>query len=158
YPCTSKKKNQMIASIASQEALEHFVEKVITAHAAHQQNPRARHVRMSPSDHHSIAKYARATDDLTVWLSEHQDDPAVEDFIPRLKDHLLTRICGITYDGDEHNFSDADCASVLITDNKLFQHSILRNDTGLYSRPTRMDFLLVRWFRRDSSRAGWAAK
>ncbi|KAG2134482.1 hypothetical protein DEU56DRAFT_705406, partial [Suillus clintonianus] len=126
YPRTSKKKNQMIASIASQEALERFVEKVIAARAAHQQNPRARRVRMSPSDHHSIAKYARATDDLTVWLSEHQDDPAVEDFIPRLKDHLLARIRGITYDGDEHDFSDADRASVLITDNKLFRHSILR--------------------------------
>ncbi|KAG2112889.1 hypothetical protein DEU56DRAFT_749190, partial [Suillus clintonianus] len=103
YPRTSKKKNQMIASIASQEALEHFVEKVIAARAAHQQNPRARHVRMSPSNHYSIAKYARETDDLTVWLSEHQDDPAVEDFIPRLKDHLLARIRGITYDGDEHD-------------------------------------------------------
>ncbi|KAG2134483.1 hypothetical protein DEU56DRAFT_720285, partial [Suillus clintonianus] len=33
-----------------------------------------------------------------------------------------------------------------------------QNNTGLYSRPTRMDFLLVRWFRRDSSPAGWAAK
>jgi hypothetical protein len=33
---------------------------------------------MSPSDHHLIAKYAQATDDLTVWLGERQDDPAVE--------------------------------------------------------------------------------
>jgi hypothetical protein len=73
-----KKKGQMIASIASQEAIERFVEKVISAHITHQQNPRPWHVRMSPSDHHSIAKYARATDDLTVWLGERQDDPAVE--------------------------------------------------------------------------------
>ncbi|KAG2743414.1 hypothetical protein P692DRAFT_201723632, partial [Suillus brevipes Sb2] len=33
---------------------------------------------------------------------------------------------GLTYDGDEHDFSDADRASVLIIDNKLYHHSILR--------------------------------
>ncbi|KAJ8588358.1 hypothetical protein M405DRAFT_707546, partial [Rhizopogon salebrosus TDB-379] len=107
--------------------------------------------------------------------------------------------------------SDEDCDSVLITDNKIFEHSILRvnyttydlqreQDTinprtradvmvlshedehthpYLYARviqifhvnveyrehpaalrtpPSRLDVLIVRWFRRDSSPAGWAAK
>jgi hypothetical protein len=68
----------MIGSIASQEAMERFVEKVIAVRAAHQPNPRPRRARMSPSDHYSIAKYARSTDDLTVWLIERQGDPAFE--------------------------------------------------------------------------------
>jgi hypothetical protein len=33
-----------------------------------------------------------------------------------------------------------------------------QNDTGYYSHPIRMEFLFVRWFRRDSSPAGWTAK
>ncbi|KIK35851.1 hypothetical protein CY34DRAFT_95397, partial [Suillus luteus UH-Slu-Lm8-n1] len=115
----------IISSIASQEAMEHFVEKVITACAAHQQNPRPQCVRMSLSDHYLIAKYARATNDLTVWLSEQQDNPSVKGFILHLKDHLLTRLQGLTYNGDEHDFSDANHTSVLITDNKLYHHSIL---------------------------------
>lgn len=64
----------MIASIASQEAIERLVEKMIGARAVHQQNPRPPRVRMAPSDHYSIAKYARATDDLTAWLSERPDN------------------------------------------------------------------------------------
>jgi hypothetical protein len=32
------------------------------------------------------------------------------------------------------------------------------DDTGMYSHPTRMDFLFVRWFRWDNSPAGWTAK
>jgi hypothetical protein len=91
-----KKKNQMIGSIASQEAMECFVEKVITACAVHQQNPRPWRARMSPSDHYLIAKYARATDDLTVWLSEQQDDPSVKvcffRFIKLNSNYLILRI------------------------------------------------------------------
>lgn len=85
----------MIGSIASQEAMEHFVEKMIAACAAHQQNPRPRCVRMSPSDHYLIAKYAWATD-LTVWLSEQQDEPSVKvhffRFIGLCSNYLILRV------------------------------------------------------------------
>jgi hypothetical protein len=33
-----------------------------------------------------------------------------------------------------------------------------QDDTGLYSRPTQMDFLFIRWFQWDILPAGWAAK
>lgn len=33
-----------------------------------------------------------------------------------------------------------------------------QDNTGLYSCPTRMEFLFIRWFQRDISPAGWAAK
>ena len=134
-----------------------------------------------------------------------------KNFLPRLKDHLLARLRNIAYSGDEHDFSDEDRNSVLITDNKIFEHSILRinyttydlrreQDTinprtradimvlsheddrthpywyarvirifhvnveyrehpaALRTPPTRLDVLFVRWFCRDSSPAGWAAK
>jgi hypothetical protein len=68
--------------MTSQEAQERLIEKVIAALAA-QRNPRPRRTRMSPSDHYSIAKYARANDDITSWLTERRDvgdlcDPAIE--------------------------------------------------------------------------------
>jgi len=33
-----------------------------------------------------------------------------------------------------------------------------QDDAGSYSHPTQMDFLFIRWFQRDISPAGWAAK
>jgi hypothetical protein len=64
--------------MTSQEGIEQLIQKVIAAHTAQQENPRPRHVQMSPSDHYSIAKYAQASYDLTAWLSEHGDDPAIK--------------------------------------------------------------------------------
>jgi hypothetical protein len=221
----------MLLSITSQEAQERLIEKVIAALAA-KRNPRPKRARMSPSAHYFISKYARTNDDITSWLIERRDsgdlcDAAIEvsfflififtislfyqGFIPRLKDHLLARLRNLAYDRDEHEFSDADRALVLFTDNKIYHHSILRvnyttydlrreqdtinprtranimvlshedekihpywyarvigifhvnveyrqDDTRTYSCPTRMDFLFVRWFQRDGSAAGWAAK
>ncbi|KAG2337490.1 hypothetical protein BDR05DRAFT_952566 [Suillus weaverae] len=132
YPCTPKTKDQTLLSMASQEAIERLVEKVIAACAAQQANPRPRCAQMSPSDHYLIAKYAWANHDLTAWLIKQGDDPAIENFIPQLKDHLLAHLHGLAYDGDEHSFSDADCNSVLITDNKLFEHGILCVDYMTY--------------------------
>jgi len=40
-----------------------------------------------------------------------------QDFIPRLKDHLLARLLQILFDGDEEVFSDADHNTVRIVDN-----------------------------------------
>jgi len=115
------------------------------------------------------------------------------------------------YEGDEHDFSDADRDSVLIIDNKIFEHSVLRVNYTTYdlrreqdsinpcthadlmvlsheeerthpywyarlikvfhvgvrfreqldvtwSQPERMNILFVRWFKRDSTPAGFAAK
>ena len=225
----------MVASIASQEGIERFIEKVNTARenikAPTQDNSRSQRLRTSPQDHYHIAKSSRVSDDLTAWLTARGDDPVLEvclllvssdvysksfiafvqNFIPRLKDHLIARLRGLEYDGDEHDFSDADRDSVLITDNKIYEHRILRvnyttydlrreqdtinpstradimvlshederthpywyarvlgifhvnveyceNQASLFSRQKRMDFLFVRWFRRDVAPAGWAAK
>lgn len=135
----------------------------------------------------------------------------VQNFLPRLKDHLYARVQGLTYEGDENDFTDAERNSILITDNKLFEHSIVRINYTTYDlrrdqdsinprtradlmvmsheeeqshpywyarlikifhvnveyhetpdsvrcRPKRMDFLFVRWFKRDMSPAGFTAK
>ncbi|KAG2067989.1 hypothetical protein BDR04DRAFT_981751, partial [Suillus decipiens] len=53
-------------------------------------------------------------------------------FIPCLKDHLYACLQGLAYEGDEHNFSDAERNLVLIMDNQLFEHSILRVNYTTY--------------------------
>ncbi|KAJ8593115.1 hypothetical protein M405DRAFT_732044, partial [Rhizopogon salebrosus TDB-379] len=105
------------------EAIERFCEKVITAcehlgaASKNPDQPRRRRQRTSPSEHYYIAKHPRASYDLTSWLVDLGEDPAIENFTPQLKDHLLARLRNIAYDGDEHDFSDEDRDSVLITDN-----------------------------------------
>ena len=56
----------------------------------------------------------------------------MQDFLPRLKDHLLARVQGLAYNGDEYNFSDEDRCCVLILDNKFFEHVYLRINYTTY--------------------------
>ncbi|KAG2739590.1 hypothetical protein P692DRAFT_20651125, partial [Suillus brevipes Sb2] len=79
----------------------------------------------SPSAHYHISKYPKCSHDIFAWIDEH-DGLAIKDFIPRLKDHLLARLCGIDYSGDKHNFSDEDRNQVVIVNNQLREHSILQ--------------------------------
>ncbi|KAG2113257.1 hypothetical protein BD769DRAFT_1673787 [Suillus cothurnatus] len=53
----------------------------------------------------------------TAYLGEHKDNPAIKDFIPKLKDHLLSRLLGLDYDGDEWEFSNAQQGNILFINN-----------------------------------------
>ncbi|PSR77770.1 hypothetical protein PHLCEN_2v7713, partial [Hermanssonia centrifuga] len=46
-------------------------------------------------------------------------------FLPLLKDHLLSRLTGCEFDGDEHVFSDEERNSLKIIDNRLFHHKVI---------------------------------
>ena len=48
-----------------------------------------------------------------------------QNFIPRLKDHLLSRLLKRDYDGDEQEFSDDDRNTVRIIDNRLYSVKVL---------------------------------
>ncbi|KAG2055844.1 hypothetical protein BDR06DRAFT_1044714 [Suillus hirtellus] len=54
---------------------------------------------------------------LSAYLSEHQGNPAIKGFIPKLKDHLLSQLLGLDYDGDERAFTDAERNSVRFINN-----------------------------------------
>ncbi|KAJ3474989.1 hypothetical protein NLI96_g12128 [Meripilus lineatus] len=49
-----------------------------------------------------------------------------QNFIPKLKDHLLTRLRGEVYDGDEVEYSDEERAQVRIIGSKIYCHKVLR--------------------------------
>jgi len=140
----------MVKSIANQEAIERFVRKVDNARQefSREDNPQPQRARTSPRDHYSIAQSSRVSEDLIAWLGVRRDDPAfqvrckrflqrctnliLQDFLPRLKDHLLARARGIAYDGDEHEFSEDDHYCVNIKDNLMYPHPLLRVNYTTY--------------------------
>jgi hypothetical protein len=49
-----------------------------------------------------------------------------------LKNHLLARLRGLEYSGDEYAFSDEDRSQVILANNQLYEHSILRINYTTY--------------------------
>jgi hypothetical protein len=56
----------------------------------------------------------------------------MQDFVPRLKDHILSRLLNLDYDGDEVPFSDADRNTVRIIDNRVYSSKVLRVNYTTY--------------------------
>lgn len=72
----------MVTSIANQEAIERFIRKVniarVTLTPGQDIRQSTRGPRTSPSEHYRIAASSRQSHDLTVWLGNRRDDPAIE--------------------------------------------------------------------------------
>jgi len=58
--------------------------------------------------------------------------PVSQDFVPRLKDHLLTRLLGRSFDGDEEGYSDSDRNTIRIIDNRIYSAKVLRVNYTTY--------------------------
>ncbi|KAF9455458.1 hypothetical protein BDZ94DRAFT_1278112, partial [Collybia nuda] len=85
-----------------------------------------------PSLHHHVSESTKQYENVTQWLTEHSDDPAMIDFLPRLKDHLLGRILGRLFDGDETPFSDDDRNTISFVNNKIYKHKVIRINYTTY--------------------------
>ena len=68
----------------------------------------------------------------------------MQDFLPRLKDHLLAWVRGLAYNGDEYDFSNEDRHCVLILDNKFFEHVYLRINYTTYDLRREQDSISSR--------------
>jgi hypothetical protein len=55
-----------------------------------------------------------------------------QDFRTRLLDHLYSRIKGRPYNGDEHTFMDRECDSIIIEQNRLYDHKTIRFNSTTY--------------------------
>jgi hypothetical protein len=55
-----------------------------------------------------------------------------QNFIPKLKDHLLGRLLHQQYDGDEQEFSDSDRNTVRIQNNRIYSAKVLRINYTTY--------------------------
>ncbi|KDQ25344.1 hypothetical protein PLEOSDRAFT_1106287 [Pleurotus ostreatus PC15] len=81
---------------------------------------------ISPQAHHQISEERRTWKNIYKFISEHEGDPAVHNFVPRLKQHLLARLRGLDYDGDEQQFTSDELNKVIIINDRVFFHKILR--------------------------------
>ncbi|KAM6499872.1 hypothetical protein JOM56_005380 [Amanita muscaria] len=66
------------------------------------------------------------------WLAKEPGNPGMKKFIPRLKTHILARLRNLEYNGDEHQFSNEELSDVIILDDTLYRHKVLRINFTTY--------------------------
>ncbi|KIM66090.1 hypothetical protein SCLCIDRAFT_22307 [Scleroderma citrinum Foug A] len=126
-------------------------------------DPEVHHVMMDIPQHDN-------TFSLADLIGKYCDNPAMKpDFVQKLKNHLLLRLLGLDYDGDEQSFSPEDQNSLCLTNQRMVKSKIfwvnyttydIRHDQdvlcafrvqvrfcpGSVSQPKRsMEVLWVRW-------------
>ncbi|KAF8157741.1 hypothetical protein K438DRAFT_1986355 [Mycena galopus ATCC 62051] len=82
-----------------------------------------------PEIHHHTSKARRRPLDMFSHFNVQNTDadPAMVEFVPKLKDHLLGRLLKRNFDGDTHEeFTPSDRTSVRIVGNKIYATGTLR--------------------------------
>ncbi|KAH9011426.1 hypothetical protein EDB83DRAFT_2448378 [Lactarius deliciosus] len=108
------------------------------AHTGLPQAPPQQRYQLPERSHHIVM--------LDVFLRENRRDPAVKDFLPHLRDHLLARILHREYDGNDTPFSDAQRAEVQFRGRKLYQHKVLRINYTTYDLRREQDSINPRTY------------
>lgn len=86
----------------------------------------------SPDDRYHILRDTPHSETIQQWLKAHAGDRAFENFTPLLKDHLLSRLMGRPYDGDENSFSPEEHDTVRFERDQIYFHKCYVSTT----RPT----------------------
>ncbi|PBK93717.1 hypothetical protein ARMGADRAFT_928956 [Armillaria gallica] len=73
--------------------------------------------------HHHIALDQRQAVYLHEWLSENRDDPAFKDFLPKLKQHLLSCLRGHSAIREEDEFSPAQLNQISFDQQRIYSHA-----------------------------------
>ncbi|KAF8675505.1 hypothetical protein AX14_005100, partial [Amanita brunnescens Koide BX004] len=89
---------------------------------------------MDPNAHYHIGSSTKFKLNIFQWPDEElEQDIAYKNWYPRLLDHLLARLNGIElFDGNEHSFSDADRSSIVLVNEAIYQHKVLRVNYTMY--------------------------
>ncbi|EKM78993.1 hypothetical protein AGABI1DRAFT_75575 [Agaricus bisporus var. burnettii JB137-S8] len=88
----------------------------------------------SPYEQHQMSIEARSDNALNVrqWLSENEEDPAIKDFLPKLRRHLFMQLIGYTSGRDEDEITDEESQSVQILNERLYSHEVFRVNYTTY--------------------------
>ncbi|KAJ7764935.1 hypothetical protein B0H16DRAFT_432430 [Mycena metata] len=86
----------------------------------------------SLDDHHYMSKERKNPLQLLGFVGTGAHDPSKKRFIPKLKDHLLSRLLDRDFDGDEAEYTEEQRKTVRIVDNKIFQVQTLRVNFTTY--------------------------
>ncbi|KIK10901.1 hypothetical protein PISMIDRAFT_19979, partial [Pisolithus microcarpus 441] len=100
-------------------------------------------IELSPELHHIMRALPCNAFNLTSFLRENQSDPAVKNFVPKMKDHLLSRLYGYEYDGDEHFFTDDERNDLQIIGgmNQVIESTIVRVNYTTYDIRRKQDVM-----------------
>ncbi|KAF7359835.1 hypothetical protein MVEN_00708900 [Mycena venus] len=79
-----------------------------------------------PEFHYHISQYRKFHFNLTHWLGEHHEDPAVKDFRSKLQEHLLGRLLHPNWSGDGTEYSSQERSRLLIVNDRIYRHKVLR--------------------------------
>ncbi|KAG2139092.1 uncharacterized protein EDB93DRAFT_1253157 [Suillus bovinus] len=94
---------------------------------------------MSSRSHHHIVTTQSNTINLFTFLREHGGDPAVKDFVLRLKDHILYRLRELDITYCDHTFMDEDHNSVIIPNNMIYSVQTMQVNYTIYDLRRKYD-------------------
>ncbi|KAG2336350.1 hypothetical protein BDR05DRAFT_978806 [Suillus weaverae] len=120
YPLTSKRDTP--AQLAKHKLRRRLLQR--TAETGHDSytNEQALAVE-SPAElknHHYIPINCNNSLYIFSFLRSHANDPALAEFVPKLKDHMLYRLRNLDIGYCDHAFTDDERNSVIISDNQLY--------------------------------------
>ncbi|KAG2757163.1 hypothetical protein P692DRAFT_201859216 [Suillus brevipes Sb2] len=75
---------------------------------------------MPSGKHHSISTIRNNPIDIFSFLRENNGDPAVTNFVPKLRDHILFRLRGLDVTFCDHTFTDEERNLVIIPNNRIY--------------------------------------
>ncbi|KAF7785078.1 hypothetical protein Agabi119p4_1243 [Agaricus bisporus var. burnettii] len=86
----------------------------------------------SPNVHYDMSSSKQHHIQLTTWISDvdHADDPAFKNFLPKLQDHVLSRMDEEYQPGKEYSQSERN--RVAFAGNRLYMHKYLRVNFTTY--------------------------
>ncbi|KAL1671172.1 hypothetical protein EV122DRAFT_295608 [Schizophyllum commune] len=79
-----------------------------------------------------ISKSRKHSFDLYSFVKQHKGDPATDNFIEKLFDHLLGRRLGREFDGDDYNFTDSDRQTIHIKNSTIYFSQLVRVNYTTY--------------------------
>ncbi|KAJ7226721.1 hypothetical protein GGX14DRAFT_626860, partial [Mycena pura] len=102
-----------------------------------------------PREHHHISESRSSSIDTADILDDVREEPALADFFPKLRLHLLERLVGRKWDG---NYTQEDLRNVVIVGDRLFAHKYMRvnyttydcrRDEDMVHAATRPDIMML---------------
>ncbi|KAK7037071.1 hypothetical protein R3P38DRAFT_3480997 [Favolaschia claudopus] len=95
----------------------------------------------TPSQHHHISRSRNTSFHLSSWLAKNKDDPATKDFLPKLQEHLLSRLDHPDWTGDGNEFTPAQRYRLQFKNNRIYMHQIMRVNYTTYDVRLGQDIL-----------------
>ncbi|KAF6742517.1 hypothetical protein DFP72DRAFT_830415 [Ephemerocybe angulata] len=137
-------KRTYLAGITRQECRERRLFQLRARERAVEKGKYSELLDQAPSSlHHQMSHAVRRENcvNLPEWVTANAQDPALKDFVKRLKTHLLLRLQGKPFEGDEAQFTQGELNEVIIENDTIYRHKVLRVNYTTYDMRRAQDSL-----------------